>query len=239
MKKRLLLLDLVLAALVIVLGLRVRDAWLEARKREQVVLGQPLKQLPPPPYAPLKKAEPVMAASYAAIAQEMLWSEDRNPAVVVAEAPPPPMPALPAMYGIFDLGDGPTAIMSVKAGGAHEEVRAGGKIGEFTLAALSADQVTLAWRDKTVTKKVEDLVDRGGGAAAQQEAARATAAPRPEGRPQAVAPASATGPGMDIGNGSKVCQRGDNSPVGTVQDGFKKVVQVTPYGQLCRWEPVK
>jgi hypothetical protein len=240
LKRKLVALDLVLAALTAVLAFRVRDAWLEARKREQVALGRPLKQLPPPPYAPLEKPEAVQAAAYAAVAQEMLWSEDRNPAVVVVEAVTP-MPDLPAMYGVFNLsGDGFTAIMAVKAGGPHEVVKEGQKIGEFKLAALTAEQVTLEWRDKKVTRKIEELVDRSEKA---QSAAQGPAAPRPE--PGAPAPAvvsstgSKQGPGAELGQGMKACVPGDTTPAGTVQDGYRKVVRATPFGQMCNWVQVR
>jgi hypothetical protein len=33
----------------------------------------------------------------------------------------------------------------------------------------------------------------------------------------------------------KNCQAGDTSPAGTVVDGYKKVIEQTPFGRACRW----
>ena len=54
MRKKLLFLDLALAVVVAILAAQVRDKWTEARKRSQVMFGQTLKQLPPPPYSSVK-----------------------------------------------------------------------------------------------------------------------------------------------------------------------------------------
>jgi len=45
--------------------------------------------------------------------------------------------------------------------------------------------------------------------------------------------------GKDLGGGFRGCVPGDNSPPGTVQDGFKKTVAQTLMGASCLWEPVK
>jgi hypothetical protein len=37
----------------------------------------------------------------------------------------------------------------------------------------------------------------------------------------------------------RTCLRGDDSPEGTVTDGFRKVVAPTPMGQSCHWEKVQ
>ena len=56
-------------------------------------------------------------------------------------------------------------------------------------------------------------------------AAPATPTPPAEAKPGAVV----------IGNSTKNCTPGDNSPAGTVVDGYKKVVEATPFGNACRW----
>jgi type II secretory pathway component GspD/PulD (secretin) len=45
--------------------------------------------------------------------------------------------------------------------------------------------------------------------------------------------------GADMGGGFHGCVAGDNSPDGTVKDGFKKVMRQSPFGQTCHWEQVK
>jgi hypothetical protein len=243
LRKKLLLLDLVLVALVALAAAQLRDKWLEARKREQVVLGQKVKQLPPPPYAPLAAVQPATAAAYADIAQKDLFAGDRNPTVVVQVAPPPPkpMPELPVFYGAMNLGEGPLAMMSVKSGEAQREVRYGEKIGEFTLVALGREDIVLEWDGNKISKKTSDLSPKetaqntaaapAGRAVAND--ARAASLQNAGGRPVEAAP------GAETGGGSRACVPGDDSPGGTVRDGWKKVSARTPFGTICRWEPVK
>lgn len=239
MRKRLLLLDLLLLALLVVLGERVRQTWLEARKRESVVLGQTLKQLPPPPYAPLAPVAPLTAAAYSDVAQQTLFSADRNPTVIVEVTPPPPMPKLPAFYGLINLGNGPTAFMAVNPGGPHKEVRFGQDIGEFKLVKVTRDEIVLEWRGEKLTRKIQELVDR---AAEQSPAAEPAPAPRAaQTSTTMISPARRSGPGMDLGGtgGQRACPPGDTSPAGAVVDGYRKVVKESPFGGFCQWEPVK
>ena len=238
MTKKLLLLDLVLAALVAVLATGVRDKWLDARKREQVRLGVRLKQLPPPPYSPLPVAQPLTAAAYAEIVEKHLFSADRNPTVIVDVTPPPPMPELPTFYGVMNLGDGTLAIMSAKPGQSPREVRLGEKVGEFTLLAANRDEVVLEWDGKKITKKPSELVPKTSGPNAAAEAP--AAADNSRSAPAAPKPVAAqSGPGADIGAGYRACGLGDTTPAGTVQDGMKKVVVITPFGPSCHWEAAK
>lgn len=239
MRKKLLLLDLVLLALVVVLGARVRQTWLEARKREGVVLGQALKQSPAPPYAPLTPVAPVMAAAYSEVAQQMLFSADRSPTVIVDVTPPPKMPDLPVFYGLFILGGGPTAIMSEKSGAKHQQVGLGQKIGEFTLVDITRDQIVLDWRGEKLTKRISELVERAATKSPAAERTPESSAPPPP-KVTNLAPAPAR-PGFDlaVSGERKACERGDKSPNGTVVEGFRKVVRDYPFGgEFCEWVKV-
>jgi hypothetical protein len=234
LKKKLHLLELVLVVLNVLVIVRVRDKWLEARKREQVVLGQRLKQVPPAPYTPLPEVQPVSAADYAPVVQKDLFSADRNPTVVVEVAAPKPMPPLPLFYGLLSLpGSGPLVIMSEKSGEPEKGVRFGEKVGEFTLVAANADEVVLEWEGQQIRKKPSELEAK--------EPERASAAAGPTPRPAAAQQPvrNETGPGTkDLGNkGWKACQPGDTSPAGTVRDGMIKVMRALPIGVNCHWEP--
>ena len=46
-------------------------------------------------------------------------------------------------------------------------------------------------------------------------------------------------PGKDVGGGIHTCVAGDTSPPGTVSGNLKKLVNTTPFGVTCRWEPIK
>jgi hypothetical protein len=238
-KRKLLLLNLALLALSAVGGIRLRREWVEARAREEAVLRTRVKPTPAPRLPSPAPAEPVKAASYSDIAQKMLFSKDRNPTVVVEPPPAPkpiPMPALPLFHGVVDLGDGPIAIMSEGPKGPHRDYQPGDKVGAFTLVAVSNDELVLEWQGQTITKKVDEILDRSTSAppAAPPPVAAAPApAPAP---PVTNAPAK---PGADLREGLKACLPGDSSPAGTVTDGMRKVVKATPFGSRCFWEDEK
>ena len=238
MSGKLILLDIALAAVAVYVGSLARDNWLEARKRAEVVLGQRVKPAPAPPFTPLAAPERLQAAAYGEVAQQTLFSPDRNPTVIVEVAPPKPMPALPLVHGVLDLGDGAIAIMSAKKGDGQRRYRSGETIGEFKLVEISSRQLVLEWDGKQIAKKLDDLIDRSEPAAAAGDAPRA--ATQAAASPKAVsASANPSAPGIDMGAGLRACQRGDTSPAGTIVNGMKKVISNSPFGQICRWEPVQ
>ncbi len=238
MRRRLLLLDVVLVALVAYAGWQVRQADLRAKARAAAMLGRKVKPDPPPPFTPLPAPKPVIAGGYANIAQQTLFDKSRNPTVVVELPPPPappPMPALPVYHGQMNIG-GPTVFLSTTAGGTHEAIHPGEKIGQFKLVDVNMDEIEFEWEGKTVRRKLEALVDRGAPAAPAGVAAARTEAPAAAAAP-AVAK-SAIGPGADTGRGYKLCDPNDNMAPGTVVGGYRKMIYQTPFGGACRWDEV-
>jgi len=240
LKRKLLLLNMVLAFLLASSGWRLRQEWLSAKAREAAELNRALRAAPPPPFAPLPTPAAVTPAGYADIAEQMLFDRSRNPNVVI-EVPKPdppkpkPMPPLPLYHGQMNLGDGPVAIFSQTANSAHEAVHPGEAIGQFKLLDVNKDEVALEWDGNTIRKKIDELMDRK----VEQEAAAPppvrTEAPAPV---AAAPPAAATGPGLDNGNGTRSCISTDTSPAGAVVDGYRKVLVPTPFGNICRWDAV-
>jgi hypothetical protein len=234
LKRRLILLDLALVALIALAGWRVRQNWQEAQKREQLVLRAPQKRPASPSLAPLPALEPVNAAAYAAVAQKMLFASDRNPTVVVEAAPPKPVPALPVLHGIVNVGDGLTAIMSLKSEAPHRGYRPGETVGEFKLVSLSHEEIVLEWEGRELKKKVEELMERRT-AAASADSSETT--PRVASAPSAATVISSVSqPAGTPGERIRSCDPNDNSAPGTVKDGYRKVVKDTPFGRQCRWE---
>ena len=45
--------------------------------------------------------------------------------------------------------------------------------------------------------------------------------------------------GVDMGGGYRSCVRGDDSPSGTIVDGYRKVSHPSPFGLSCAWEKIK
>ena len=77
------------------------------------------------------------------------------------------MPALPLFHGVVDLGDGPMAIMSEGPKGPHRDYQPGDKVGAFKLVAVNNDELVLEWEGQTITKKVDEILDRSHGRAAR------------------------------------------------------------------------
>jgi hypothetical protein len=241
LRRHLWLIDLSLLGLTVWAGITLRERWDAAKGREEALLRQMIPAVPPPVIPGLPGINPVTPAAYIDVAHQFLFSRDRNPTVILDPPPPPPpvkpMPALPAAYGMIDLGGGPTVILSEKPGARHRGYRPGDTIGEFKLLAINGRELTFEWDGKQVKRQLEQIIDK--------KAAESTAPP-PEGQPAAAKPAATVtslapvkaGPGVELGENSRACVPGDSTAAGTVQDGFRKVVTKTPFGDSCRWERV-
>ena len=225
MRRYLLLIDVTLLLGIVLTFLVLRDRWDVAAKREQALLRQMLPSVPPPMVPALPTLSPATPAAYMDVAQNFVFSRDRNPNVILdpppAPPPPKPMPPLPLAYGIIDLGGGATIILSERSGAQHRSYRPGEKIGEFKLVAIAGKEVHFEWDGKPVKKHLDELMDKKS-LEAPAPAAQATPAP--------AAPAATTlappkaGPGVELGQDSRACVPGDTSAPGTVKDGFSKVV---------------
>jgi hypothetical protein len=238
LNRKLLILDVALAAVAVYAGFQFRSQWLAAKAHEAAILNRKPTALAAPQFTPLATAPAVLSAGYAEIAQKLLFDRSRNSTVVVEVAPPPPpkpMPPLPVYHGMMNIGDGPAAIHSVNASSPQMEIHPGEAIGPFKLVDISTQEIALEWDGKIIRKSVDEILDR----ATRQVVADASA-PAPAGPPPPVLPVIKTplGPGEDTGRGYKVCQPNDSTPDDSVVDGYRKVSLRTPFGNACRWDPV-
>jgi hypothetical protein len=67
---------------------------------------------------------------------------------------------------------------------------------------------------------------------------------KPEAAPETVTTGSpgdqkTARPGVDVGDGYRSCVAGDNSPSGTMVDGYRKVMTTSPFGVSCGWEKIQ
>jgi hypothetical protein len=238
LNRKLLILDVVLAAAAVYAGFQFRSQWMAAKAREAAILHRQPAPLAAPQFTPLATAPPVLSAGYAEIAQKLLFDRSRNSTVVVDVPPPPPpkpMPPLPVYHGMMNIGDGPAAILSVNATSPQMEIHPGEVIGPFTLVDVNTQEIALEWDGQIIRKTVDEILDR----TTRQVAADANT-PAPAGPSPAVLPVikTALGPGEETGRGYKTCNVNDNTPDGSVVDGYRKVSLPTPFGNACRWDPV-
>ncbi len=236
MRRKLLLLNLALLALAAVSGWQLRQRWQQARSREQAVIHKKLTPAPPQAEPPLEESQPLEAGAYLEVAQKMLFTRDRNPTVVIETEPPKPMPPLPVAHGVMDLGSGPTAILSEKAGAPQRAFRAGEQVGAFLLLEVHAKELVFEWEGQQIRRKIDELVAQNVPAPEPPAPAAAT----PAAAATLLAPsAQPGGPGIDVGGQARACQANDTTPAGTVSEGYRKVISDSPFGKICRWEQAK
>lgn len=238
------------AALIAALAWTFRARWLDSKMREQAVLQKPAaaRNLVVPPPLPPPKAP--AAAEYEEVAQLDLFSKDRNPNVVIEPPPPPPppkeppMPALPRYHGQMAF-DEPVAILS-EGNGDQNGYHAGDKIGEFKVISFDHETIAFEWRGKTVQRKLDELKPAENTQAAAQtpdlraQAPAATQMLAPPPAKELGSSISSSDPklGTDMG-GTRACVPGDNSPAGTVLNGYTKKITQGMFGPSCFWEPTK
>jgi len=185
----------------------------------------------------------VSAVNYYDIASKLPFSKDRNPTVVVEVEAPKPMPPLPKYYGMMNFGGGPRVILAL-GGQAQKSYAQGDKIGDFKLTSIAATGLVFDWEGKPVSAPYEQLKDTSTAPPVAPPVAAAPAAAPPASGVTSLSTVTSVGgtqanrPGPDVGGSIKGCQVGDNSPAGTVTDGYKKVMTETPFGKSCRWEKV-
>ena len=239
MSRRIWLLNLMLLALALAAAWQLRLRWQQSRQQEATVLKASGAAPQPLPLEPLAPPEPPRAAAYKDVALKMLFAEDRNPEVVLEEAPQKPMPPFPQAYGIMSLGGPPVVILSEKPGQAGRGYSAGEKIGEFTILAVGEDEVVFGWEGQTFRKKLEELKAKAPETQAAPAAAPAAADQPAQPNVQSVGAVQEKGPGEAVSGDLRSCVPGDTAPPGTVRDGHRKVVTRTPFGTSCYWEPLK
>jgi hypothetical protein len=239
LNRKLILLNVVLAGLAVYAGLQLHDMWMASKARQSAQVKKPIKVSPAPPISPLQPPPPVLASGYADIAQKMLLNPSRNPNVPLdpppAPPPPKPMPALPVYHGMMNIGDGPTAILSMAANTPNLPIHPGEKIGEFKLLSVSRDGIDLEWDGKKVHRSLDEITVKSAAPEPAAQPQVAVAAPALPAAPVILQP---TGPGTDTGRGERVCNPNDSMEAGTVVDGYRKVVRPGPFGKICYWEPL-
>jgi hypothetical protein len=253
MRQRLMIVSIVLFAATAAGLWRFRTDYRQAQERYRILQAAQPAAAPAP--APAPAPGPVQPGSFLDAAAKFLFSPDRNPTVVVEQPKVKPRPALPQLYGVMNLGDGPIALMTIKPSDPHKPVRAGETIGEFKLLAASGDHITLEWDGQKIERQVSDLLVRGGG--------ETSAGGGGGGAPISTTGGSQTpgaGPGtqkvnpsvpvpqleymigapMQGANGTVYASPpGDTAPDGAILNGKKKVVRQTPFGSQAWWEDVK
>jgi hypothetical protein len=240
--RRLRLLDLSLLIVLALLGWQLRSQWIWAHVRTQAFMRSRVQPVIVPPLQPLAKVQPLSPLAYAQTVMQNLFSRDRNSQVIIdppAPVPDPPVPPFPVARGVM-LWEGvpPTVVLSEKAGGEQKGYHPGDKIGDWTIVSVDSRYLVLGWNGKEFTKRLDELLDKTNLVAEAPPAQAAPAAPAASASTN-LSNNAKTGPGLDMGNSTKGCIPGDPTPSGTVVDGMRKVITVTPFGGSCQWVSAK
>ncbi|HEU0120047.1 MAG TPA: hypothetical protein VFQ91_05935 [Bryobacteraceae bacterium] len=243
---RLLLLNALLLGGIAMATLRLMELNEETARREQMVHDAAPLLPKAKGTAAVPAPERTTAANYLDIAARLLFSKDRNPAVIITPPPVKPVPQFPLAYGVLMIANPPVIMMAAKKGDRQKGYRAGDPIGDFKIVGFDSRTITLEWDGQKFTKSFQELVDRDAQSAALLNRQNVPETPAPAAAPAAATQvlsnansASTSGPGMDTGGGIRACQPNDSAPAGAVVDGYRKVVSETPFGKVCRWEKVK
>jgi hypothetical protein len=233
--RKLILLNVLLAGLLVWAGMQWRNQYLAAKARELKMRNAKVNPVQPMPLPGIPPQPAVLATSYNNVAQKLLLHPSRNPDIAVDPPPPPPppepMPPLPKYHGSMNLDGVATAILS--AGGKnYQEIKPGEMIGQFKLVDVNTKELTFEWKDRQVRKSVDDLldhtiVDNGNSAT---NAAGAAAAPPPPAVKSQVGPVGDTSV-----FGTRQCDPNDSYQEGAVVDGWRKTSSTSPFGKACLW----
>lgn len=238
MTKKLILLNLVLLTLLGLVCWRFRQQYLQMKAHEVSVLGRKMQSVPPPAVATLPKPEKLVATTYLAVADQNLFSKDRNPNEIPppkpAPPPPPPVPQFPAARGVM-LWDGepPTVLLSERPGGTQKGYHPGDKIGPWKILAVTNQHVTFEWEGQQFKKRLDELLDKV--ALLEAPAAAAAQVNTPAAATQSLSETK-TGMGRDVGGGIRAASCTDGVAVGTVRDGYMRVGSQSPMGETCYWQ---
>ena len=243
MSRKLWALNLLLMALIGVVCWQIRVRWQQREAEQNRFLAQAPKAEPAPVLVLPPVPGHVSPSTYIQVANELMFSRDRNPTVVIEEPPKKQMPALPRYYGAMNFGSGPRVVLAPAAGKPQKTFQLGDQIGDFKLLAVSNSEIVFEWDGKKVPAKLADLKDL----APPPDAAPAAqaAANEPESSGSKIKTMTTTTiqdtnkPGAQLGEKYRECQPGDKSPAGAVMDGYKKTVYKTVFGESCRWEKVQ
>jgi hypothetical protein len=243
MNRKLMALNAALALAVVYAGVQLHGEYVAAKARAEAQKHVAIGPVGVPPYMPLPGEPAVMPSGYNYVVQKFLFHPSRDPNIAVdppppppAPPPPPPMPELPRFHGQMNLGDGPTAILAEHPGTPEKDIKPGETIGQFKLVDINSNEITFQWayNGEIVRRTLRSLEDSTQVAAAQVSAPTA-----PVSAPAAPVVMTSGVPGELTGQGIKTCQANDNTPDGTVVDGYRKISRPTPFGKACLWEPVK
>jgi hypothetical protein len=155
MGNKLICFNVVLLLIVYLLAVTFQHRWTEFTTHAAAIISASRRVAPSAVVSQaISVPKPISALDYKEIAEETLFSSDRNPLIQADPPQPPPqpqepvLPELPIYYGQMELG---TPMIILGFGSAKSRAyQVGDKIGPFILGAFQPNSVHLEWGDRTL-----------------------------------------------------------------------------------------
>ena len=193
--------------------------------------------------AELSTPPALQAGEFTEIAESMLFRPGRGAAVQVSSTQTvhPPRVALPRLFGVADLGDGPAALLAARPDMRAEWVRPGQPVGEFVLRSVSSDALVFLRSGRVVTATPEELRNPGRTVTRAVPSNRVNA-PSPPATRVGNEPTAGRPPGGEYRVGAEfrpgryAADPNDGAADGTTSGGFVRRVHQSPFGAQHWWE---
>lgn len=189
-------------------------------------------------------ASPVRVGDYASV-----WGRLFGPRIQAPDSQPPPLvpytnasSELPLLFGIADLGEGPTALLAPGAGQRARWTAPGQDVGGYRLQSISRTKLVFTRNGERFEASPTELRDprrRAAAARPLQAAASRPAAGTRESVAPARQPASGSGRfriGAEFRPGRFAADAGDGATDGVEFGGYVRRVRHTPFGSQHWWE---
>lgn len=238
-------LDFLLAGLVAWGCWAVAAQYRASASRNLIFDSEPVRQDSlPVPRSPA--SIPVHVADYTSSADRLFFmgqhaagSGSPGSSLVLDRAPPAPLPFL---FGIADLGDGPSALLASEPGRRARWISPGQSVGGYLLREIRDTELVFVRGGQRVVASTADL--RAGQPGVSRRQPRAVApSPQPpraaarRSTPARLAPArSGYRIGTEFRPGRFAADANDGARDGTVFEDYVRRVRSTPFGEQHWWE---
>ena len=189
---------------------------------------------------------PVHVADYTSAADRLFFVGQHTPGSgspastpVLDRAPPA---ALPFLFGIADLGDGPSALLASEPGGRARWISPGQSVGGYLLREIRDTELVFVRGGQRVVASTANLRAGRPGVSRRQSGAvdPSPQPPRATARRNRPARLATAGGGYRIGTefrpGRFAADASDGARDGTVFEGYVRRVRSTPFGEQHWWE---
>ena len=184
------------------------------------------------------QATSVRASDYSDIANQFLFTPDRNSAIEILVRDSSETISLPILHGVANLGNGPVALLATHSGEKPQWTLPGEMIGNYVLESIGPDELVFEKDGRRIETAREDLLKDNRRRTVPISSR--TPVSRSSNRTSALSsPSSAPGIyriGQEFRPGRFTADETDGADDGTRYQGYIRRVRTTPFGKQHWWE---